>query len=166
MIISFIVWSAKPSQGNVKESSSSKNPSTSEVANKKIDGKYIAFNYSGKYVAKSEGPKNNELEIHTLSAGTNYDKRIIASVSNLPDGQISSYGAYIYRKLQTELYTARKVQVDGAVVDLWVKNDGSEQTVMIPRGNKVATITFTTASTADNLTSEADALINSFRWKQ
>lgn len=167
LAVYFVIWAASPSKGSVDVSATSKNGSTTSVPTiKNLDGTYIAFSYSGKYLAKSEGSKNNELEIHTLSADTHYDKRIIASVSNLPDGQIGSYGAYIYRKLHTETYTVKKVQVAGEAADLWVKNDGSEQTVMIPRGNKVATITFTTASMSDKLDSEAEALLKSFRWKQ
>lgn len=162
-----IRWMLSPHKGKVTLSSSSPDSKVlTTYTDKLLDGTDIAFNYSGKYIAKNEGQSNNDLEVYRLSADTHYDKQILASVSNLPDGQLSYYAAYKYRQLHTELYTLRKVRVDNIAVDVWVKNDGTEQTAMIPKGNKVATIALTTASTTDQLTPEIDALLSTFRWKQ
>lgn len=160
----FMAWMTSPKQGKVQTPSVTQKTAT-PVADRTLDGTYVTFTYSGSYSVKSEGPKNNDLEIHTLSAAKNYDKRTIVSVSNLSDGQLGSYGAYIYRKLDTNTYTTRKVTVAGTTVDSWVKKDGSEQTIFLPKGNKIATITFTTASTNEQLTPEVDALLKTFRWK-
>jgi hypothetical protein len=166
LLLWFIVWATSPHQGKVAPSTA---PETNEQAlapDKTLDSAYMTFQYSGKYLMKNEGPANNDLEVYRLNADTHYDKQIIASVSNLPDGQLGSYGNYIYRKIHTDLYGVRKERVAGTEVEVWVKNDGTEQTVMIPHGNVVATITFATASSSDQLTREVDALLSTFRWKK
>ncbi len=161
----FLVWAALPNHAKLSAPKAT-NKTPAIVGDKDLNSTYISFRYNGKYLAKNEGPSNNDLEVHTLSADTHYNKQIIASVSTLPDGQLDSYGAYIFRKVRTDLYKARQVKVAGLAAEVWVKNDGSEQTVMIPHGNKVATLAFTTASQMDTLTAEVDALLKTFSWKE
>ncbi len=161
-----VMWMLQPSKGTVTLHSTSNSSQTSPTYTSKIlDGTYLTFSYSSKYTVKNEGAKNNDLEVYRLSADTHYNKQILASVSNLPDGKLTSDSAYIYRKLHTDLYTPRVIQVANLSVDVWVKNDGTEQTVMIPHGDKVATFAFLTASSIDNLSQEVDALLSTFRWK-
>lgn len=164
-IVWFVLWANAPKQGTITNgSSSNKGPTT--YYDKKLDGTYMSFQYSGKYVAKTETPTNGDVERYTLSADTRYDKRISASVSDLPDGQLTSNGNYIFRQKSTTLYTNRKVQVAGSTADVWVKKDGTEQTAIFAHGAKAATISFVTANTNDDLTSEIDALLKTFSWKQ
>lgn len=160
-----VIWMGAPHKGRVTLASSPHNEISSTRTDKTLHGTYMTFNYSGMYLAKSETDKNNDLEVHTLVADSNYDKRIVASVSNLPDGQLNSYGAYKMRSVRTDLYTARKIQLGDGVVDLWVRHDNTEQTAFILRGNKVVTISFVTSSTSGNLTPEVEAILRSFRWK-
>lgn len=165
LVVLFIQWMGSPHKGQVTVRSPPYNEIPSVRTDKILQGTYMTFSYSGMYLAKNESNKNNDLEIYTLIADTNFDKRIVASVSNLPDGQLNSYGAYKMRSVRTDLYTARKIQVGGEVIDVWVRNDNTEQTAFIPRGNKVATIAFVSSSTSDQLTPEVDAILRSFRWK-
>jgi hypothetical protein len=157
------MWASTPKQGTITNTSSSRVQTT--YYDKKLEGTYMSFQYSGKYIAKTETVTNGDLERYTLSADTHYDKRILASVADLPDGRLESNGAYIFRQKSPDSYIYRKMQVNSGMIGVWVKKDGTEQTAMIPRGNKVVVISLVTASTNDDLAKETDALLNTFRWK-
>jgi hypothetical protein len=163
-IVAVAAWGKTPKLGRIKNPSVTNSPTT--YYDKKLNGTYISFQYSGKYIEKNDGPGDNFLERHTLSADTHYDKRIQASVFSLPDSKLDSNGDYIYRMKSTSVYTNRKVSIHGAIVDIWVKNDGTEQTAFIAHGNKAASISFVTASASDNVTGEMDALLETLQWKQ
>lgn len=160
----FVLWAKSPHQGSVSKTQSPIGPAA--YSDKQLNGKYLSFQYSGKYVAQSGGAKDNDLEIFILSAATQYEKRIVASVASLPDGKVESNGSYIYRQASTVTYSNRKVIVEGVPVDVWVKKDGLEQTAMIPHGNKLGVISFVTTNANDDLTGEMDTLLKTFRWKQ
>lgn len=164
VIVCVVLWARAPQEGRITKSAVTKGPTT--YYDKKLEGTYISFQYSGKYIVRNETAKDNDVELYTLSANTRYDKRILVSVANLPDGRLESNGAYIFRKKSPTVYTIRTVQVGDTQVEVWVKSDGLEQTAMIPRGNKVAVISFVTANMSDDLTTEADALLKTFRWVQ
>jgi hypothetical protein len=163
-VIAIAVWGKTPRLGIIKNPSVTNSPTT--YYDKKLNGTYISFQYSGKYMEKNDGPKDNYLERYTLSADTHYDKRIQASVIDLPDGKLESNGDYLYRMKSGSVYTARKIEIHGTVVNVWVKNDGTEQTAFITHGNKAASISFVTASGNDNVTGEMDALLETLQWKQ
>lgn len=162
-VIGFVVWSNVPRHGVISNAPPAKSPTA--YFDKTVDGTYMKFQYNSKYVLKKEIPINGDLERYTMSAGTRYDKRLLAVVANLPDSKLETYGAYIYRKTRTDLYAARKLQSGDEVYTVWVRSDGTEQTAMIPQGNKVAVITYVTANPKDDLTSEMDAFLNSYEWK-
>lgn len=162
-VASFVLWASKPHQGRVTNASSSRE--TVAYQDKLLEGTYFQFVHSSNYSIKKEAALNGEIERYTLSAGTRYDKRLLAAITNLPDGQIDSYGAYIYRKSSADVYSMRKIQSGSNTYNVWVRKDGTEQTAMIQRGNKLALITLVTANPKDDLTTEMDALLNTFKWK-
>jgi hypothetical protein len=158
------LWARTPTEGKILTPPPIKGPTT--YYDKTLDGTYISFKYSGKYLPKNEGPRDNDMERYTLSADTHYDKRVLVSVAGLPDGRLEeSNGSYIFRQKSTDLYGSRKVPVGNTTTDVWVKKDGTEQTTMIPHGDKVAIISFVTANPSDDLTGEMDALLKTFAWK-
>ncbi len=129
------------------------------------DGSYMTFRYSGQYQAHSRAAKDMDLELSMLTADTNYDKRLAVSVSNLPGGSLDNNSAYLLRKSQPFIYSSRQVSVDGGTAVVWTKTDGLEQTVLIPHGDKVAVLAFSTVGTVDDLQSEVDTLLTTFQWK-
>jgi hypothetical protein len=163
VIVGLIIWARTPTLGRILSPPPLKGPTT--YYDKKLDGRYMSFQYSGKYSASDQGAKDNDLERYALNADTHYDKRLLASVANLPDGKLESDGGYILRQKSTELYKNRKFVVSGNSIDVWVKNDNTEQTAMIPHGNKVAVISFVTTNPGDDLTGEMNALLKTFEWK-
>lgn len=164
LIVWLILWGRSSGEGKVLRSPDSKAPTA--YVDKQLVGRYISFTYSGRYMARTEAAKDNDLERYTLSADTRHDKRILASVSNLPDGKLESDGSYIYRQKATALYTSRKVQVgEHQSVTVWAKKDGTEQTAIMAHGNRVATVSLVTTNTSEDLTAETNALLKSFRWK-
>lgn len=125
----------------------------------------MSFSYSGIYVANNEGPKDSFVELYMLRAATNYDKQISASVAEIPGGNLESNGPYLHRKQRPDLYQSRKVEVEGRLVNVWVKNDGTEQTAIMPYGDKVVTLSFTSAGQNNELSTEVDSLLKTFHWK-
>jgi hypothetical protein len=162
-IVGVVIWARAPTLGTILSPPPLQGPTT--YYDKKLNGKYMSFQYSGKYSATDQGAKDNDLERYTLNADTHYDKRLLASVANLPDGKLEADGGYILRQKSTDLYKNRKFAVKGSSVDIWVKNDNTEQTAMIPHGNKVAVISLVTANPGDDLTGEMNALLKTFEWK-
>lgn len=164
LVIWVAVWAAHPREGVIVPPPEAQltTPHTSNT----LDGTYISFEYNGKYTAREDVPRNENIEMYTLYADTRYDKRILASVATLPDGRLETYAAYIYRQKATNVYASRKVQVAGSTVDVWTKNDGTEQTAFIPHNDKVAVISFVTTNTSDQLTGEMDSLLKTFQWKK
>jgi hypothetical protein len=158
-------WASAPKKGRITSTPSQRNQSEGYSV-KELDGRYISLSYSGRYVASSEPPRDGYVELHMLRASTTYNKQIAVSVAELPGGNADSNGQYLHRKKRTDLYQNRKVAVGDRMVDVWVKKDGSEQTAMMPKGELLATLSFTTANQNDNLTAEVDEILKSLRWKQ
>jgi hypothetical protein len=166
-IIWLVLWMRAPSDGNVTFKQVNNSNSSTALQEKQLNGQHISFKYSGKYVQSANTPANNDVERYTLSAGTNYDKRIEVAVVNLPNGQLSSNGDYIYRQKTPSVYTKRLQQTAIGQFEIWVKADGSEQTAMIPRGDKAIVLSFLTNTGAEaSLTGEVDTLLKTVVWKQ
>lgn len=162
VVVGIVLWAGKPHSGTISPPPTTIAPTT--YYDKKLEGKYITFQYSGKYIARDEKAVNNNLELHSLNADTHYDKRIMASVVGMPTGSLDRNGDYLYRRNSPAVYKSRTVHAGNKVIEVWVRNDGSEQTAMIPHGDKAAVISFVTASNSDSLTAEVDALLNTFQW--
>lgn len=158
-----LLWGSKPNNGDIVDSKANEKPSA--VKSKVLSGKFITFTYSGDYMAKPMQASGNDLEMYMLTADRTYQKQIAVDVAELPGGNLSNNAAYNYRKATPSLYSSTTITVDGEPAIEWIKNDGSEITVQIPKNNLIATLSFTTGSTADQLQPEVNALISSFRWK-
>lgn len=161
-----LIWSQAPSRGKVVPVSALNNAAKTDSV-KKLDGAYISLQHRAEYEVQKGTASNNDLERYTLSASTQYNKQILASVVNLPGGQLKSNGDYIYRHKSPETYTSRKLQVKDKVIDVWVKKDGTEQTAMIPRGDKAAVVSLVAAAGANlQLTTEMNELLHSLEWQK
>lgn len=158
-----ILWASSSNQGQIS-APSPKNP-VYAPANKDFNGAYMSFTYAGNYQAHQLPATDNDLENVMLSANPNYDKRLAVSVSKLSGGQLDTNSAYILRASQTAVYSSQKVPVTDGIATIWTKNDGLEQTVFIPHGDKVAVLSFSIGGRVDNLTPEVTDLLASFRWK-
>jgi hypothetical protein len=161
-----IFWMHMPAEGSVSHITPS-GRSGAAPYNKKLDGTYVSFQHSSEYMVRSVAPSNNDLERYTLNASTQYSKQIIASVVRLPEGQLKSNGDFLYRLKSPEVYTSHKFHTSSGIVDVWVRKDGTEQTAMVPHGDKAAILSLITAPGANiDLTPEMDTLLKTLEWKQ
>jgi hypothetical protein len=154
---------SRPNQGKIINTPESQR---AVPADRTLHGIYMTINYSGSYNAQRLAAKDNDLELYMLTANTNYDKRIAVSVSKLQEGNLVTNSAYNLRKTHTELYSNRTKPVDGGTASIWTKTDGSEETVFIPKGTRVAVLSFTTNSSLNELQTEVDKVLNTFKWKE
>lgn len=164
MVGGFYLWANAPQQGRVTNTTPYQIPVVPK--DKLLEATYFQFEYGGNYLMKKEIAANGDLERYTLSADTKYDKRILAFVSPLPPKGIEYNGAYILRKSSPGVYAMRTLTIKNVAYTIWVKNDGTEQTVMIPKGKQFTTISIVTANPQDNLTLELDALLTTYQWKK
>lgn len=160
----FLVSANMPNKGSISNPPSNK--ASNDYYDKILDGTHFKFQYSSRFLAKNETATNGDLERYVLIADTRYDKRILASVTGLPDGRLESNGGYIFRQSSSSIYSSRTIKVGSDTITIWVKKDGTEQTAIIPNGQKAAVISFVTINTNENLTNEIDTLLSTFRWKQ
>jgi hypothetical protein len=161
-----VIWMQTPARGSVSLTSTT-NKTMPPLHAKKLDGTYVSFQYGGEYSAQTEEAANNDLERHTLNASTHYNKQILASVVELPGGLLQHNGDYVYRQKSTGTYANRKFQVNGRAIDVWVKRDGTEQTAMVPKGDKAAVVSLVTGPGANvDLTTEMDTLLKTLEWKK
>ena len=130
-----------------------------------FNGHYVSFKYDSEYqVQVLSRSSDNDLETYMLRADTNYTKHLAVAVSQLPGGNLRTDSSYVYRMTTPDLYSGQTLNINNNYVSLWHKADDSEITAFIPRGNLVATFSFTTTSPTDNLLPEVDALLQSFHW--
>lgn len=161
--LAVFLWSTASNKANVT------NPppraSLSAPTLKTFTGKYISFEYTSRYAPRTLAAKDSDLELYMLTADTSYEKRLVVSVSILPGGQLSQNSAYSYRSTDTADYTLTSQTVDGSEAVIATKADGSERTIFIPRGDRIAVFTFVTKSPSDDIASESLRLLSSFSWK-
>jgi hypothetical protein len=155
-------WAASGNQATISAGSAAQK--ATPVGAKQFDGKYMTFSYSGEYVIKPLQAQPPDLELYMLSADTQYSKQLAVSVTT---GSITQDTAYLLRQSQPNVYASHQQVVDGVSATVWVKKDGSEQTIFIPHGNIFALLSFSIAGTnADGqLTPEVNSLLASFQWK-
>jgi hypothetical protein len=161
-----VVWTRTPSEGRIISSQQTVTQEAPELQDKKMDGTYVSFWYDGKYAASGNIANNNDLERYTLSAGTTYDKRILAAVVNLPEGRLESNGDYVYRQKTPSVYTKRQLQTAAALFEIWVNKDNTEQTAMAAHDKKALVLSFlTTPGADDDLAREVDTVLKTLAWK-
>jgi hypothetical protein len=158
-----ILWAMSANPGEIAAT----NPKIPVYSPARLDykGAYMTFSYDGNYKAHQLPATDNDLENTILSADKNYDKRLAVSVSKLKGGELTTNSAYNLRASQPTVYSSQLITVDGGSATMWTKSDGSEQTVFIPHADKIAVLSFSTTGTANNLSTEATAVVASFRWK-
>lgn len=158
-----IFWSSSSNQGQI--SSATAAAQTRLPAYLNYDGTYIAFRYASKYQVEKLPVADSNLELATLTANTSFGKKLAVSVAKTEDGTLDTNSAFILRKSHQDLYSVRSITVGSGKAIAYTKNDGLEETVFIPRGNKVAMFSFSTTGTVDNLKTESETLLSSFEWK-
>ena len=134
---------------------------------KDYDGQFTSFRYLGKYTFQDLPAKGDDLEVKKFTANTVYDKNISFVVSKLPEGKLENNSSFLLRQARSDLYQKRQITYKGRPLNVWVKIDGTEQTVFITDTNRVAILAFTQdeGATIPELTPEVDNLIQSFEWK-
>jgi hypothetical protein len=130
-----------------------------------LSGRYINFKYTNVYQSVKQDVGGISLESYSLTANTNYEKHLAVAVYSLQDNALESLSPYNVRLVQPSLYKRSEAVVAGNPVIMFAKSDGSEQTVFLTRGDKVASLSFTTTGTYDDLTHEVDTILQTFSWK-
>lgn len=162
--IGFSAWAVSDNKGMIV---SVKNDYKDATGPKILDlnGRYINFKYGSMYQSVKQDAGGISLENYYLTANTNYEKHMAVAVYSLQDDNLESLSPYRGRLIQPELYKHSSSVVAGNPVIIFSKNDGSEQTVFITRADKVASLSFTTTGSYDDLTSEVAAILQTFSWK-
>lgn len=163
VVVLFVLWLTADNEGKISDPSGSARSNVPSY--KDFDGKFITFRYSGMYGVRALPTANQDLELYNFSASTMYQKNIAVSVSELTAGSLNNNSAYNLRRSQPDKYAQRDIQVAGMPATLWVKHDGKEETAIIPKGDRVAVLSFTTAGPTGQLGSEVTALLQTFTWK-
>jgi len=158
-----VLWVFSSNTGQVIDASSQKDSQLAPYLT--YDGTYISFNYKSVYQAHDEHPEDGSLELVSLNASTNYEKRLSVAVQAAPVGGMETISAYQMRKTQPAVYTSQQLTTDAGKAVAWLKNDGTEDTIFIAHGDKVATLSFATVGRVDDLQTEANILLSSFQWK-
>ena len=167
IVISLIglgAWSVSDNKGtivSVKDDYKAKNGPKSLDLN----GRYFTFKYSSMYQLVKQDAGGISLENYYLTANTNYEKHLAVAVYSLRDTNLESFSPYNVRVVQPNLYKRTENVVAGNPVIMFTKSDGSEQTVFVTRQDKVASLSFTTTGTYDDLASEVAAILQTFSWK-
>lgn len=165
LIIGLLLWTRQPATGRI--TTASVPPKTvSNAQTKKLDGAYISFEYKGEYSAKPQSAADGSIERYVLDTSSQDNRQILASVTELPGGKLESNGNYIYRVKSPDVYESRTFDNGKQTITVWVKKDGTEQTAMIPSGNRLAVISFVSAGGSQVITTEdMNTLLKSFAWK-
>lgn len=164
IVAGFFIWASSGNSGQITDASK-RAPIRRVVAPQTYDGNFVSFQYSPKYQLQKLVAADNDLELARLVANTNYDKRLAVAISKLPSSSLTSNSAYLLRTSQPTKYTQTKQVVDGLMAETWSTNDGLERVVFLPKGDKVAVLSFSTTSQSDDLESEAASLLSTLRWK-
>ena len=165
IIIAVILFLTADNQGQITPPT--KQAIKTAAADKTLDDQYIRLQYKGMYGLQQLASSSGDLELYALTADTDYKKTLSISVDRLPSNGLDSVSAQQLRKSQPSLYTSSQRTVDGGSATVWVKYDGTEQTVLIPHGQLVAQLTFNIADSniTQDLPAEVDQLLQSFHWQ-
>lgn len=163
VVLFLLFWSHSASNGTIDNGTS--NQPTSPEKYLSFNSKYIAFKYKSMYSVLKQPASGQDLENYMFTADTTYSKQIAVSVEQLPGGNLNNNTAYAYRKVSTDLYTNKIVNVGGITANEWLKDDGSEVTAFIVKGDTVAVLAFTSQNPTDQLAAEANNLLASFQWQ-
>lgn len=160
-----IYWATSPNEGSISQNSPARTAAV--VADKRLEGVGFSVTYKGKYVLRTDEATNGAIERYTLSSGGQDRNQILVSVSELPDGRLSSNGDYIYRQKSPAAYSNRSLAVaNGNTAEIWVRQDATEQTAMIAKNNSLLTISLTSpGSNTTDMTIEMDAMLKSLALK-
>jgi hypothetical protein len=132
---------------------------------KDFSGKYVFFRYDGMYSSKKSALGDNDLEAYVLTANTNYEKHLAVNVSRPIGGLLDNYSPYIARKTRADLYQRKDFILAGEPAVLFVKNDLTERTVLTTHNGMVATLSFVSQGSSEELQPEIDQLLTTFSWR-
>ena len=157
-----IRWFSSSSQASITSNPSAQDQAA--VPDKTFRDNYISFQYSGSYVAGQMAFQPHDLDVMMLRSDSPIDKQLAVSVT---EGDATQSSGYILRKSAPETYSAQQLTVDGGPATIWIKNDNTEQSVYIQRGDKFALLSFSLGGTvtSDQLTPEVQQLLQTFRWQ-
>ncbi len=166
LVVLAIYWLQSSNQGTITQSGLDQQSSVQQTTYKDLDTQYIHLSYLSTYIPHQLKATDNDLEIWQLDAATAYTKQLAITVSTLPDGTLKTSSAYLLRSVRPDLYSKRTVSLESEVVDVWVSQDRTEQTVFFTKNGRQTILAFTQkGGNLANLTEEVDAAIKSFRWK-
>lgn len=161
---SFSVWALSTNKGVIITSPERAKLHAPAIAT--LDGSYIYFKYSDSYKVEKLPPNDGDLEGYDLTANTNYEKHLAVAVHQLDSTGLNSFTGYTSRDSRTDIYDKQQIMVGQEPATEFTKNDHTEKTIFIPRGDNVAVFSFVTTSRYDDIDSEITAILNSFSWKQ
>ena len=158
------MWATAGNKGVVTDSPDKTKERGSAV--KDLSGTYIFFRYASTYDLKKSALGDADKEAYQLTASTNYEKHIAVAVSLPANGQLDNFSPYIARKTHPELYDRKDFIVAGDPAVLFIKHDLTERTVLITHNGMVATLSFVSQGSAEELQPEVDQLLTTFSWRQ
>lgn len=158
-------WLTGSSQGTVQQAPTSTRQYGPQF--KTYDGRFFSFDYRSGYNLQKKPSDNPAVEVALLRASTTYEKLLAVATQPNTNGDMTTDTGYYFRQSQPAIYRKQDVIVDGSKATEWIKNDGSEISVYIPRADRYAVLAFTIAQSNDTegLPAEANALLQTFRWK-
>lgn len=158
-----LIWSKGDNKGtvvNVPDTTHQHGPAVKELV-----GTYISFQYAGGYDLKKSALGDTDLEAYMLTAGTNYEKHIAVDVALPENGKLDNFTPYIARKTRADLYQQQSITVAGEPAVLFIKNDLTERTVLIPHNSSITTLSFVSKGSTDDLQTEINQLLATFKWR-
>ncbi len=174
MILLAVGWLLKnllsnPAQGTVQ----TKTPTASVASRKKVTyielkGKTFTLSYPSSFslAPLGNGASYGDLDNFLLNTSSIAGSDHLAVAVQARFTNINENSSYRFRQLRPELYTQTKAQVGGSEAIIMTKTqEGYEQTVFIPRHDKLATIAFTSPQAdADEHGAVMDHIMSTFRW--
>lgn len=162
-----VVWANSDNSGVIETPIAALPQTTVTVAYKDYAGSSVTFRYSGIYTLHTKAVSKNSgtYEQAMLKADTTYEKHISYEVDDLPGGSLANNSANNLRLNSPDVYAARNFEINGIPTTVWMKKDGTEQTALLPHGNRVAIISFVQIGTQSDLTPEVNAVLSTLKWK-
>lgn len=128
-----------------------------------LAGLYVSLDYPAYFDQLAQIKTDaTALEQYNLSPKNDYRQTITVRVSSLPGGDPYEDASYRIRHNDTATYRATPNPADKSV--LMTKVDGSEQTLFVPYGGKLLTVSVTCSSTKTTAAAIMDVIKPSVRW--
>ncbi|CAN5379437.1 hypothetical protein BH10PAT3_BH10PAT3_3010 [soil metagenome] len=156
-----------PAYGTVSDIAA---PEPKKIPLKRITGKYISFEYPGRFEEVSNQNQTASLEHWILIArqglGIGQSGQINMAVSNLPAGGIKETDTYKLHHAFPERYTVTDLEYNHEPVTLTIRTDPTyERIILWPHGKLLLSASLTSSLKNEQLIKELDDLLKGLKWQ-